>query len=139
MTVTGCAIGGNIMTVEEGKQRLASDKITANQTKTISPMSHLSAMAALCNGAELDAAAADVPVSERKVFGDATDTAIIRFSEILEAGNVAYYRSCWRKDYELAFNSKNKFMIRCFTNNRQEAVDNTLPKEAASAFKPTDT
>jgi len=52
----------------------------------------------------------NLPLHERKINGDATDQAILRFSESL--GSVSELRSSWRKNFELAFNSKNKFMIR---------------------------
>ncbi|KAK5995373.1 Sodium/potassium-transporting ATPase subunit alpha-A [Cladobotryum mycophilum] len=139
MTVTGCSIGAHNMTVQEAKQRLAPEKAAAATNRTTSVVGQLGAMSALCNAAELDASAGpDVPASQKKVFGDATDTAILRFSEELETGNVSYFRACWQKVFELAFNSKNKFMIRCFTNSRPEAVEQTMPWEAAQVFKPTD-
>ena len=139
MTVTGCSIGTQNMTVPEAKQRLAPEKAAAATKKVTSVVGQLGALSALCNAAELDASAGpDVPASQKKVFGDATDTAILRFSEELETGNVSYFRACWQKVFELTFNSKNKFMIRCFTNSRPEAVEQTMPWEAAQAFKPTD-
>jgi sodium/potassium-transporting ATPase subunit alpha len=54
------------------------------------------------------------------------------------AGNVGYFRSCWQKVYELAFNSKNKFMIRCFTIGRPEALGKTLTAQDAAQFQNTD-
>lgn len=73
----------------------------------------LRAMAGLCNAAEFDAATMELPIYERTVYGDATDQAILKFSEHL--GPVSELRQLWKKTYELAFNSKNKFMIRTFS------------------------
>lgn len=128
MTVTECAIGGRSMTVEEAKKSFASSSDTGNA------VGQLRAMSALCNAAEIDVATADQPVLKRKVFGDATDSAVIRFSEQLEDGTVAYLRACWTRTFELAFNSKNKFMIRCFSNTRSEAIAKTLSEDEARVF-----
>ncbi|KAH7305561.1 Na,H/K antiporter P-type ATPase [Stachybotrys elegans] len=124
MTMTDCSIGGENRTVDEAKAAISSN---AN-------IMQLGALAGMCNGAELDAASADVPVAQRKVFGDATDSAILRFVEGLSDGNVAYFRACWQRVYELAFNSKNKFMIRCFKIARPEALAKTLTGEEAKHF-----
>ncbi|CAI6080103.1 unnamed protein product [Clonostachys chloroleuca] len=129
MTTSDCAIGETTMTAEEAVGNMASHgKSTGN------PVSQLRAMSALCNAADLDAAGADLPIAQRKVFGDATDSAILRFAEQLEAGSVAYLRACWTKTYELAFNSKNKFMIRCFANTRPEAIHQTLTEAETRDF-----
>ncbi|KAG5960413.1 hypothetical protein E4U58_004658 [Claviceps cyperi] len=46
--------------------------------------------------------------------------------------------SCWKKVFELAFNSKNTFMIRCFAISRHEALDRTLTSEDATDFEDND-
>ena len=74
------------------------------------PVDQLRALAGLCNSGEFDASLSDVPLTERKINGDATDQAILRFSERL--GAVSELRSLWKKHFEIAFNSKNKFMLR---------------------------
>ncbi|KAJ2973346.1 hypothetical protein NQ176_g6662 [Zarea fungicola] len=136
MTLTDCAIGSSSMSVEELQSKRSRAE---NGNKEIgSAFGQLGALAALCNGAELDAAQTDVPLAQRRVFGDATDTAILRFSESLADGNVGYFRGCWQKVFELAFNSKNKFMIRTFTNSRKEALGQTLSAAAASHFSEKD-
>jgi magnesium-transporting ATPase (P-type) len=56
------------------------------------------------------AATLHLPLSERKIAGDATDQAVLRLSESL--GPVRDLDLSWMKTFELAFNSKNKFMIR---------------------------
>lgn len=82
-------------------------------------------MAALCNAAEFDAADMQTPTERRKVYGDATDTAILRFAEQL--GPVGGMRQGWKRTFELAFNSKNKFMVRTFELAGNEAVRRALP------------
>ncbi|KAJ4129766.1 hypothetical protein NW768_006735 [Fusarium equiseti] len=123
MTVSDCAIGGLNMTIEDARAKMGLSKSTGH------PISQLRAISALCNASEFDAATVDAPLAERKIFGDATDQAILRFAEFVETSSVAYLRSCWRKTYDLAFNSKNKFMIRCFSSTRHEGISQTLNKD----------
>ncbi|PHH82146.1 hypothetical protein CDD82_6836 [Ophiocordyceps australis] len=130
MSLTDCSVGNVNMPVTS----LLDDK-----EKRLDAFGQLGALAALCNAAEMDAATQpDVPVAKRHVFGDATDSAVLRFSESLADGNVAYFRSCWHRVYELAFNSKNKFMIRTFKVVRREALSLTLNKEVADGFGDSD-
>lgn len=129
MSLTDCYVGAVNMPVSSLKEGIASQ-----DSSTISSFSQLGALAALCNAAEIDAAQVDVPIEQRNVFGDATDTAVLRFSESLAQGNVSYFRACWHRVFELAFNSKNKFMIRCFSITRREALEPTLRGEAAETF-----
>lgn len=120
MTVAECTIGTASMTAEHAREAVTDDVRG-------SAIHQLKAVAALCNAAELDVATAELPVAEKKIFGDATDSAVLRFAEQLESGTVPYMRACWKKTYELAFNSNNKFMIRCFSNARPEALTYSLP------------
>ncbi|KND90695.1 Sodium/potassium-transporting ATPase subunit alpha-1 [Tolypocladium ophioglossoides CBS 100239] len=136
MTLTDCSIGTNNTSVESLKQEMASKK--ASEDKSLATFVQLGALAALCNAAEMDATQSDVPIEKRGIFGDATDTAVLRFSESLESGNVAYFKACWQKVFDLAFNSKNKFMIRCFKIARPEAIHRTLHSEAAARFAEND-
>lgn len=64
-----------------------------------------------------------MPIHERKINGDATDQAVLRLSESL--GSVAQLRQDWKKIFEIAFNSKNKFMIRIMAPANQAASNNS--------------
>jgi sodium/potassium-transporting ATPase subunit alpha len=64
---------------------------------------------AVCNEADFDAATMELPVADRKVNGDATDSAILRFAESMNV--VRDTRTAWRSVFKVAFNSKNKFAI----------------------------
>lgn len=97
----------------------------------------LRAIAGLCNSGEFDASTSNLPLHERKINGDATDQAVLRFSESL--GPVTEFRGSWKKTFELAFNSKNKFMIRTFSLFQNEGLHTALSASEASAFKSTDT
>ncbi|KAG8424056.1 hypothetical protein J3458_000891 [Metarhizium acridum] len=137
MAVTDCSIGTNNLSMEQLHDALNSGN-AKEKPNVFQTFGQLAALGALCNGAEMDAAQADVPVAKRHVFGDATDTAVLKFSESVAQGNVAYFRSCWQKVFELAFNSKNKFMIRCFTLAQPEALGRTLTAQDASQFQNND-
>ena len=72
-------------------------------------LEQLQLVAGLCNAAQFDAATLGLPISERKINGDATDTAILRFAE--ELGEVTDLTSNWKREFDLPFNSKNKYMV----------------------------
>lgn len=94
-------------------------------------------IAGLCNSGEFDATTQRLPLSERKINGDATDQAILRFSESL--GQVSQLRQLWRKTFELAFNSKNKFMIRTLQLAEKEGLAFAFPSSEAANFQLNDT
>lgn len=129
MTVTECTIGAHNITSEDAELEVDNAKSTG--------ISQMRALSALCNAAEFDIATNSLPVDQRRVYGDATDQAILRFSEKL--GPVSQMRQCWQKTYDLAFNSKNKFMIRTFSLFNNDLLLSTLPQAEADEFKPGDT
>jgi sodium/potassium-transporting ATPase subunit alpha len=115
MAVTEYCIGSANVSVSE----------SALQQDAASPAAtQLRAIAALCNAAEFDAADMDTPVHRRRAHGDATDQAILRFSEQL--GSVREMHQGWKRTFELAFRSKNKFMIRTFEMGQDEAAQSIL-------------
>lgn len=128
MTVSECTLGMESMSVDKACSSIPFSRTIANA------IGQLRSIAALCNAAELDAAGSHLPLAERKIFGDATDQAILRFAERLQAGCVAYLRACWMKTFELAFNSKNKFMIRCFAITRPECLPETFGGVGLNTF-----
>lgn len=77
-------------------------------------VSKLATATGLCNAGQFDAATAALPLEQRKINGDATDQAALRFSESLLSTEELYKK--WNKVYELAFNSKNKFMLSAVEN-----------------------
>ena len=112
MTVTDCLIGLRQTTPE------ATRDLMAHQDGSISggfssPIEQLRTIAALCNSGEFDPSQGNVPLKDRKIIGDATDQSILRFSESL--GPVSELQKFWKKHFEIAFNSKNKFMVKVFS------------------------
>jgi len=123
MTATDCAIGTRTMTPETALQDL--EKSGNNNS-----VRQLRSLAGLCNAGNFDFSTMDRPLEERVIQGDATDQAVLRFSESL--GSVDKTRSLWRKLFEIAFNSKNKYMMRFYQlDDEVEGVKDTLaPNDA---------
>lgn len=131
MFVTECSIGTHSMTPQSARDEMASSG--RNNTA----ISQMRLIAGLCNSGEFDASTMHLPLSERKINGDATDQAVLRFSESL--GPVSELRNMWRKTFELAFNSKNKFMVRTLALAEPEGRSYALPSEEATSFASDDT
>jgi sodium/potassium-transporting ATPase subunit alpha len=94
------------------------------------------AITGLCNAGEFDSESANAPLSERRIFGDATDQAILRFSESL--GSVAELRRSWQTLFTLGFDSKNKFMIKVIKAASPEAPTLFLSPGEAGKFDSND-
>jgi sodium/potassium-transporting ATPase subunit alpha len=72
-------------------------------------LEQLQLVSGLCNAAQFDASTLALPIAQRKINGDATDTAILRFAA--ELGDVNILTEKWKIEFELPFNSKNKYMV----------------------------
>ncbi|PWN51634.1 K, P-type ATPase [Violaceomyces palustris] len=104
MTVTSVGLYGF-----ECDTREARDHVTLGAPLG-SAFQQLQWVGAVCNSASFDSETLGLPASERKIHGDATDSAVLRMAE--EIGSVEASQRGWECDYELSFNSKNKFMIK---------------------------
>jgi sodium/potassium-transporting ATPase subunit alpha len=133
MTVTDVAVGTYTMTVESARDEMV---LQGQLNKAHNSLHQLRLIAGLCNSGEFDAATNNLPVHERKINGDATDQAILRFSESL--GPVSELQIMWKKTFELAFNSKNKYMIRTFSLADKSALNFSLSAIEASDFNAGD-
>ena len=122
MSVTECAIGTGKMTSQSAQETL---KMRHDHDISTTALQQLRTVAGLCNSGEFDAATINLPLEKRKIIGDATDQAILRFSEGL--GSVSELKHYWKQTFELAFNSKNKFMIRTYSLADPEGLKYTLP------------
>ena len=129
MFVTDCALATQTFTSE-----LARDHMI--EKKNLSGVPQLRAMAGLCNAAEFDAAAMHLPLHERPIHGDATDQAVLRFPESL--GPVSAVRQMFKKTFDLAFNSKNKFMLRTFSPLTNEGLEMAISDAERADFQPDD-
>lgn len=79
--------------------------------------------AGLCNAATFDAASMTLPVHERVINGDATDSSLLRFAEDLRESTAADRRE-FKTIFQVPFNSKNKYVITIHSSNGN--IDNVL-------------
>ncbi|KAI9362921.1 calcium ATPase [Zopfochytrium polystomum] len=87
----------------------------------------------LCNGARFELESEPgVPTRERKVKGDPTDTAILRFVEELDSSGAA--SSGYKRMFEIPFNSKNKWMATIVANPQDADVQPILLIKGAPDF-----
>jgi sodium/potassium-transporting ATPase subunit alpha len=106
------------MTPESARDEMIKHRHEGNGVNAVD---QLRAIAGLCNSGEFDAASQHLPLHDRKINGDATDQAVLRLSESL--GSVSELRRMWKKTFELAFNSKNKYMIRVLALAEEEGPE----------------
>ncbi|PBP17187.1 Na,H/K antiporter P-type ATPase [Diplocarpon rosae] len=137
MFVTECSIGTHNMTPDSAREEMMLYGRDMKEGRASNAIAQLRAVAGLCNSGEFDAATFNLPIHERKINGDATDQAVLRFSETL--GPVSELRQMWKKTFELAFNSKNKYMIRTLELVQEEGLSIALSDSEAATFRPEDT
>uniref|UniRef100_A0AAF5PTS8 Sodium/potassium-transporting ATPase subunit alpha n=2 Tax=Wuchereria bancrofti TaxID=6293 RepID=A0AAF5PTS8_WUCBA len=75
-----------------------------------STLASLTRICTLCNRAEFRPGQEDVPILRRECTGDASEIALLKYSE-LTLGNVSGYRAKNRKVAEIPFNSTNKYQV----------------------------
>jgi sodium/potassium-transporting ATPase subunit alpha len=133
MYVTECSVGTEPMNPTSARDEMMHRR---RETKGNNGIEQLRLIAGLCNSGEFDAATDSLPLHERKINGDATDQAILRFSESL--GPVTELRQSWRKNFELAFNSKHKFMIRTLSLAEDSGLNYAFSNGEAATFTQDD-
>jgi sodium/potassium-transporting ATPase subunit alpha len=126
MVVTDIFAAGEEYTADAARDKMAVHR-SQNNINTLSKpkesiIDQVRILGGLCNSGEFDAADMHLPIAERKINGDATDQAVLRLSETL--GSVAELRRDYKKVFEIAFNSKNKFMVRLMTPANQTPTSN---------------
>ncbi|XP_044134056.1 potassium-transporting ATPase alpha chain 2-like [Bufo gargarizans] len=88
-----------------------SEDQTGEMFDQSSPTSQaLSRIATLCNRAEFCANQEEVPINKRTVNGDASEAALLKFTENI-IGNVMDIRERNEKVLEIPFNSSNKYQV----------------------------
>ncbi|KAF5850735.1 hypothetical protein GGP41_010437 [Bipolaris sorokiniana] len=111
MVVTDVCSVDKTYTVDAAlREMAAAEFITDGTVPKPAAIEQIRIVGGLCNSGEFDAATMHLPIADRKINGDATDQAILRLSESF--GSVNELRNQWKKTFEIAFNSKNKFMVR---------------------------
>ncbi|KIW85556.1 hypothetical protein Z517_00948 [Fonsecaea pedrosoi CBS 271.37] len=130
MVVTDCLVGFTTMTAEEASHDMTGGD-TSDKSKKAA-LQQLRVLSAVCNAGEFDPTMIHLPLAQRKIIADATDQAILRLSESL--GPVTQSRDMWRKRFDLAFNSKNKFALRVVSPENASAVSATMSATEAGSF-----
>lgn len=74
-------------------------------------MKDLIRVATLCNRAKFKDDQMEKPIYQRECAGDASETALLKFTEIV-TGDVAGYRQKHKAVAEIPFNSTNKYAVR---------------------------
>lgn len=103
------------------------DDLMAYEQEAPAPagLSALHMVARLCNGAKFESGSDNVPVVERSVKGDATDTAVLRFAESLKIPSLGLdavsLLASNEKLFEIPFNSRNKWMLTAVRELRSTA------------------
>lgn len=91
------------------------EKVVRSDKSLPVALQSLHKVARLCNGAKFTADDASLPVDERAVKGDATDTAILRFAESVAFPSInvdsASLIASHEQLLEIPFNSRNKWMM----------------------------
>lgn len=76
----------------------------------------------LCNSAHFESGSNDIPIAERIIKGDPTDTAVLRFGELGLASrahiSVTELLQRFNKTFEIPFNSGNKWMLSLVTEQK---------------------
>jgi len=126
MFVTDGAVGTGTFTVDSipDVRDTNADHSAIHQLRTA---------AGLCNSADFDAETLSAPLSERRIFGNATDQAALRFSAAL--GSLPDLRRMWTQKFELAFDSRTKYMAKLFTLTEPRGLGVCLSEEEAKVFE----
>ncbi|KAF9940794.1 hypothetical protein BGZ67_006811 [Mortierella alpina] len=97
----------------------------------------LQTAAFLCNNAKFDAESKHLPVSERKVLGDATDSALLRFAS--QVSDTTVLSKCFERKHEIPFNSRNKWMMTVFqgTADQPQVIKTLFGQNMMDASKLT--
>jgi sodium/potassium-transporting ATPase subunit alpha len=136
MTVSDCVVASEAMSANAATSivELAGDQKPGRLVKALSILAEMSG---ICNAGEFDASTSHLAPADRKVHGDATDQAILRFAEALVS--VSYTREKWIQLFRLAFSSRNKFMIQVIkaaAANENEADTDLTIKGAPDILLP---
>ncbi|GAM25690.1 hypothetical protein SAMD00019534_088650 [Acytostelium subglobosum LB1] len=107
MFVTSVGFIDNQSIPEHVRDCIAGD----NDTNTSRAYQQIQLASVLCNNSTWEASTIALPLSERKINGDATDAAIFRFGETMSTAVRSNTRSAFPRVFEIPFNSKNKWML----------------------------
>ncbi|KAF9141614.1 hypothetical protein BGX30_004475 [Mortierella sp. GBA39] len=122
MFVTNFAFLDNESTPEEARSRLEKETRPnslpqPDDSASILALRQLQLATLLCNNAKFDTDTLNLPITERKVHGDATDSALLRFGS--QFADASLLESCFERTQEIPFNSRNKWMMAVYQGSAQ--------------------
>jgi sodium/potassium-transporting ATPase subunit alpha len=133
MNVTDCLIGRKTLSANSTTAVVELDTAIIDPEISRSSVVDLATISGLCNDGEFDATTLHLPLERRRIFGDATDQAILRFAETITPISVT--RSSWLTTYKVPFNSKNKFMIHVIENIVAQEKSPSRPSDLILTIK----
>ncbi|KAI0777815.1 calcium ATPase transmembrane domain M-containing protein [Trametes elegans] len=136
MSVQNVAFLDSEFGIDEIRERFSLE----DSTTAPPALKSLHMVARLCNGAKFDSATVHLPVQDRQVKGDATDTAVLRFAEDLSIPSLSVDTSrllaSYEKLFKIPFNSKNKWMLTVVERRGAEPATSMLVKGAPDVLFP---
>ncbi|KAK6529144.1 hypothetical protein TWF694_004356 [Orbilia ellipsospora] len=111
MTVVSLGFVDKSLLVTEVYDSLRSSEKSEKPTGPVSKraLGKLNLAAHLCNDATFDPVTKDLPIEDRKIQGNATDGAVLRYAESMQPGQPL--EDIYSKVFQIPFNSKNKWML----------------------------
>ncbi|KAI0091380.1 calcium ATPase transmembrane domain M-containing protein [Irpex rosettiformis] len=108
----------------------------ADSEKVPPALHDLHTVARLCNGAKFEHSDVPLPISERVIKGDSTDTAVLRFSSTLPSIDSQSIVDAHDKLFEIPFNSRNKWMLTLVKDKTHDGALTMLVKGAPDVLFP---
>ncbi|XEV01760.1 hypothetical protein FSHL1_007047 [Fusarium sambucinum] len=99
-----------------------------NSKEADEPFMALQRAALLCNDASFDPTTVHLPIQERSIMGNATDSAVFRFAASGPTGDSL--RKTMPRVFEVPFNSKNKWMLTVFQSDNERGAYRVIIKGA---------
>ncbi|KAF9317706.1 hypothetical protein BGZ91_005308 [Linnemannia elongata] len=122
MFVTNIAFLDNESTPDEARAKIEKQSNSktlplSEEAPSVIALRQLQLATLLCNNAKFDPETLNHPVPERTVHGDATDSALLRFSaQVADSSDLA---PCFERTQEIPFNSRNKWMMSVYQGSAQ--------------------
>jgi sodium/potassium-transporting ATPase subunit alpha len=129
MVVTDCLIGQKTITANAAATFTKTGSQHSDDDLSATAIINLAEISSLCNAGEFDATTIHLPSQERKIFGDATDKATLRFAESILS--VSKVREQWNTRFSIPFNSKNKFMVNVIQSSNEKETQQVLTIKGA--------
>lgn len=109
MLVTDCLIGRKSLSANAAAAIVELKSAIVDSDILPDAVVELATISGLCNDGEFDATTLHLALERRRIFGDATDQAVLRFAETITT--ISDVRGSWITAHKVPFNSKNKFMM----------------------------